>query len=262
MEKKTLSGKNVLVTGGNRGVGKEIVQRFAEEGANIIFNSSSPNPQAEEFAKEIETKYSVECIYVTCDIRSEEEIDKMIKLAINRLKRIDILINNAGRACFGDIETLKLEDFNDCIKINLTAPFLFCQKIVPMMKENKWGRIINFTSGTTQVIQPNLGGYIAAKNGVNSITKVLAKEVGSFGITVNCLVPGCIDTDMFNDGVKGFAQSLGVSPDDVKKNVLQNHIIKDPVEPKSLANMCLYLCSDIGYGITGALIPVDHGFTC
>ena len=85
MEKKTLSGKNVLVTGGNRGVGKEIVQRFAEEGANIIFNSSSPNPQAEEFAKEIETKYSVECIYVTCDIRSEEEIDK------NKLKEFFVM---------------------------------------------------------------------------------------------------------------------------------------------------------------------------
>ena len=262
MQGKILAGKNALITGGNRGVGKEIVRKFAESGANIIFNSSSPNPGAEKYAKSISEEFNVECIYVTCDIQHEKEIDMMVEVAKTKLKRIDILVNNAGRACFGDVENLKLDAWNECIAINLTAPFLFCQKIVPMMKENKWGRIINFTSGTTVVIQPNLSGYIAAKNGVNSLTKVLAKEVGDFGITVNCLVPGCIDTDMFNDGVKGFAESMGTTPEVIRTGVLSSHIIKEAIKPSSLADFSLYLSSDMAVGLTGGLFPVDNGFTC
>jgi len=129
------------------------------------------------------------------------------------------------------------------------------------MKENKWGRIINFTSGTTQVTQPNLVAYIAAKNGVNSLTKVLAKEVGDFKITVNCIVPGCIDTDMFHDGVHGFAQNLGVPAEAIKNQVLGSHIIKECIQTKTLADFALYLCSEGAYGITGGLFPIDHGFT-
>lgn len=259
---RTLAGRNALITGGNRGVGKELVKRFAQEGANIIFNSSSQNPKAEIYAKEISALYNVECIYVPCDISNEKEIDYMVEVAKKNFKKIDILINNAGRACFGDVENLPLQNFNDCIKVNLTAPFLFCQKILPMMKEQKWGRIINFTSGTTKVIQPNLSAYVAAKNGVNSLTKVLAKEVGEYKITVNCLVPGCIDTDMFNDGINGFAQSCGTTPDVIKTQVLGSHIFKDPVQPKTLADFSLYLCTESGAGLTGGLFPIDHGFTC
>ena len=189
MEGKILSGKNALVTGGNRGVGKQIVRKFAQSGANVIFNSSSPNPAAEEFAKEIAKEFSVECHYVTCNIADEKEIDNMCNIAKEKFKRIDILVNNAGKAAFGAVDNIPLDDWNECIKINLTAPFLFCQKLIPGMKENKWGRVINTTSGTTQKVMPNLSAYICAKNGVNSLTKVLAKEVGDFGITVNCIVP-------------------------------------------------------------------------
>lgn len=133
-----LTGKNALITGGNRGVGKAIVREFANQGANIIFNSSSLNKDAEDYAKEISTSYGVECIYVTCNIAKAEEIENMIKVAKEKLKRIDILVNNAGKAYFGSVEELKLEDINESLQINFTAPFLFAQKVIPMMKENKW----------------------------------------------------------------------------------------------------------------------------
>lgn len=259
---KILSGKNALITGGNRGLGKQIVLIFAEAGANIVFNSSSPNKEAEEFAQEVSRKYGILCYYTPCNIRNEKEIDRMVKFAQEKLERIDILINNAGKTCFGRVEDLTLDAYEECMEINLTAPFLFCQKIVPMMKKNKWGRIINFTSGTTTVIQPNLFAYIAAKNGVNSVTKVLAKEVGDYNITVNTLLPGPMDTDMFNNGISGFASSLGYDVNVVKKQVLSEQVIKEPVQPKSLAEVTLFLCSQSGAPLTGGIYAVDNGFTC
>lgn len=261
-DRRILAGKNVLVTGGNRGLGKEIVRLFAEVGANIIFNSSVQNEKAEQLAREIAETYGVECYYCPCDIRYEDQIDKMIQMASDKLKRIDILVNNAGKAYFGDVESLSLNDFNECVDINLTSVFLFCQKVLPMMKKNRWGRVINFTTGTTQIIQPNLSAYVAAKNGVNALTKVLAKEVGEYGITVNSLVPGPMDTDMFNGGIDGFATSLKMDREVIKKQVLSVQIIKEPVQPKDLAEMCLYLCSSSGQSQTGGLFRVDNGFTC
>lgn len=259
--KRILEGLNVLVTGGNRGVGKELVRKFASEGANVIFNSSKFDSKAKDYSIEIATAYGVECIYTKCDIRFEKEIDAMCQLALEKFKRIDILINNAGRTCFGDVENLKLEDYNDCMAINLTAPLLFSQKLIPAMKQNKWGRIINFGSAVSQKPQPNILGYVAAKNGLNALTKVLAKEVGEFKITANCVIPGCVDTDMFNDGVRGFAASLGASPEMIKSQFLGVHIIKEAIQPTTLSSFCLYLCSEEGAALTGGLFPVDHGFT-
>lgn len=261
MDKKSLSGKNALITGGNRGVGKELVKQFAQNGCNIIFNSSKKNEDAEKYAQQISAEYNIICIYTPCNIANPDEIEAMCNLAKEKFKRIDILINNAGRACFGAVENLKLADYEECMAINMTAPFLFCQKLITEMKANKWGRIINFSSGTTVATQPNLGAYIAAKNSVNSLTKVLAKEVGDFKITVNCLVPGCIDTDMLNDGVKGFAASVGYPEEAILAQTLGSQIIKEKIQPSTLAAFSLYLCSDMAAGLTGGLFPVDHGFT-
>ena len=259
---KILKGKNALVTGGNRGLGKEIVTLFAECGANIIFNSSAPNPKAEQFAKEISTTYGVECYYIPCNIRIEKEIDLMIEFAKKKLKTIDILINNAGKACFGSVEDLSIEAYNECMEINLTAPFLFAQKVAPMMKENGWGRIVNYASGTTKIIQTNLSAYIAAKNGVNALTSILAKELGPYGVTCNVVVPGPMDTDMFNDGVNGFASSMGCTPDDIKRNIFGDQIIKEVVKPRSIAEITLFLCAGGAYSQTGGSYACDNGFTC
>lgn len=263
MNKQQLLNRNAIVTGGNRGIGKEIVRRFAEEGCNVIFNSSKKNEEAEEYAKDISREYGVLCIYIPCDITVPEEIEAMVQLAIKNLKRIDILVNNAGKAYFGDTETLSLKDFQDSIKVNLTSHFLFCQKVLKNMRENKYGRIINFTSGNTYKMMPNLGGYIHPKMGVNSLTKVLAKETADSGITVNCVVPGCVDTDMFNDGIKGYAASVSATEEKVKNQVIgSNHLIKKVINPKLCSDFCVYLCSESGAGLTGGMFPIDHGFTC
>ena len=264
MQDKNLTGKNALVTGGNRGIGAALVKELAAQGANVIFCSSSVNSQAQEYADKISRDYKVRCKYVTCDLKVEADIDKMIEVAKEEFKKIDILMNNAGLAtCMFDIENMNMPAFMDSMKVNLTAPFLLCKKVVPMMKENKWGRIVNFSSSTSMKTEPNLGGYIIPKSGVHTLTKVLAKEVGGEGITVNCIVPGCVDTDMYNNGIKQYADALGQKAEDLSRGFLtQKHIISDIISPKTVADFALYLCSDSGKSLTGGLFPVDNGYTC
>lgn len=261
--RKILSGRNTLITGGNRGVGADLVRRYAMEGSNIIFNSSTPSPNAEKYAKEISKEYGVECIYTKCDINHASEIQDMVNLGKEKLGNIDILLNNAGKAYFGDTENLNMDEWDESVRINLTAPILFSKFVIPMMKKNQWGRIINFSSGSTIKPEANLGGYLNAKAGVNTLTKVMARELGDFNINVNCLIPGCIDTDMFNDGIVGLASSLGISPEDLTKQVLAgNHVIKTLIKPRLLSDFCVYLCSESGDGLTGGFWPIDHGYSC
>jgi len=158
-----MNGKVVVITGGNRGIGKATVEKFAAEKATVVFNSSKYDEKAEKFSEEMKNAYSTEVLYIPCDVRIESEIDNMIKTTIEKFSRIDILVNNSGKAFMGKLIDTSLEDYEECIKINLTGPFLFMKKVVPLMQKNKWGRIINITSGTTVKIQPASSVYMAAK---------------------------------------------------------------------------------------------------
>jgi 3-oxoacyl-[acyl-carrier protein] reductase len=256
--------KTAIVTGGNRGCGKEIVFKLAASGVSVLFNSSSQCEKSVEMAKEVSKEFGVECFYMACNICNEKEIDKMVDFAKEKWGKVDILVNNAGKACQGNIDgegSYSVEDWDECMDINLKAPFLYIKKVLPMMKQHKYGRIINFTSGTTMAIQTSLSAYIAAKGALNGFTKAVAKEVGSFNITVNCLVPGCIDTDMFNDGVKQISSAYGMDNEEVKKQFLTKHCLEGAVSPKIIAQAVHMLCSELGGSITGSLINVDKGFS-
>lgn len=258
---KVLKGKTALITGGNRGLGKEIVTLFAQQGANIVFNSSTQNPKADEFAKEISTRYGVPCYYVACDIRKEQEINNMVEFAREKFKNVDILINNAGKVYFGQVETLKVEDFNESMQTNFIAPMLFAKKCIPMMKEKKWGRIVNFTSGSTRKIMEGLCAYSAAKQGLECFSTTLAKEVGEFGITVNCISPGAMATDMYFNGIKGLGQMTNTEPDVIQQAILAPLCVKEVIDARKVAEHTLFLCSESARYQTGSTSMNDCGYT-
>ena len=259
---KYMRGKTALVTGGNRGLGKEIVLQLARCGVSIIFNSSKKCEKAQAFAKEVSNLFGIECYYFPCNIRKEAEIDAMVDFAKEKLKKIDILINNAGKACSSPIEYETTEQFNECMEINLYAPMLFAKKISPMMKENKWGRIINFSTGAAKRIMPGTFGYAAAKQGVEALSVCLAKELGQYGITVNTIIPGPMDTDMLNNAIDQYSKHLSMEPEAFKNNVvLSNCIVKEPVQPKNCAEIVLFLCEDSAHSQTAGTYTIDNGMT-
>ncbi len=258
---KFLRGKVAMITGGNAGIGKQAVDIFANAGAKVAFNSSSNPDLGNQVAKEASEKFGVECIYTQCDVRDSKAIDDWMAATVEKLGEVDILVNNAGRAYITPLEYMSKQDFDDCISINLTAPFLLMQKVIPHMKKKKWGRIVNISSGTTQTTQAYLSAYMAAKNGLNSLTRGLSKEVGEDGITVNSILPGCTDTEMYNKGVELYAQNLGKSTEEAKMLTISNHAIKRPVIPKNVAELALYLMTEKAACITGSSIACDCGFT-
>lgn len=256
-----MKGSVAFITGGNRGIGKKIVHKFASNGANIVFNSSKDCEKARLFATEIQKKYDVDVLYLPCDIRDENQIDAMIDAAKQKFGKIDFLINNAGKAYVENTLGMSLSDWNECFSINLTAVFLFCKKIVPLMVANKFGRVVNISSGTTVAIQPGLGCYMAAKAGVTLLSKGLAKEYGDYGITFNSILPGPTDTDMLNDGIISYASNLGTDVATVTNNIVGTNAIKKVVPPEDVAAMIYFLCTEEGRSITGHAIPVDNGFS-
>jgi NAD(P)-dependent dehydrogenase (short-subunit alcohol dehydrogenase family) len=256
-----MKGKVVLITGGNRGIGKTVVEIFAKNGASIVFCSSTYNEKAKALENEIQKTYGIDCIYCVCDQRNEKEIDDMVNVAVEKFGKIDILINNAGKSLIKPLIYTTLEEFNECISINLTGVFLFCKKVAPIMIKNKWGRIVNISSGTTQNPQQALSAYMAAKNGVISITKGLALEVGKDGITVNTVFPGCTDTDMLNEGIHVMASATNISLEDAKKGFLEGNAIPLVVPPGDVADTIYFLCREEAKSITGSNCFVDCGFS-
>lgn len=195
MEEKNILNKVVIVTGGSRGIGAEIVKLLAQENAKVVLNYY----KSEEKAKQIQTELLKEGRKIEifkADVSKREEVKNLIKFTLEKYKTIDVLINNAGIAQEKLFTEITDEDWNYMIQTNLTSTFYCCQETLPTMIHNKRGCIINISS-----IWGMVGGacevhYSAAKAGINGMTKALAKELGPSNIRVNSIAPGAIDTDM------------------------------------------------------------------
>lgn len=188
-------GKNVIITGGSQGIGKDIVYTLAREGYNVIFSYNKSEKEAKKIKEEL-CKENCNVEIFKADFSEKEEIDAFVEFCINKFKNIDILINNAGISQIKLFTEITEEDWNNMININLSSVFFITQGIVRNMINNKKGCIINISS-----IWGNVGAscevhYSTAKAGINGLTKALAKELGLSGIRVNAISPGIIDTKM------------------------------------------------------------------
>jgi len=235
--------KTVLITGGSRGIGAAMVELFSQSGYNVAFTYKSSEERAKILAEKCDA------LAIRADNLSEQDILNAVKRVNCELGTVDCLINNAAISSFSLFTDLTLEQFNNIVSVNLTAPFLYSKAVIPAMVSRKKGRIINISSVWGLVGSSCEVHYSTVKAGLIGMTKALAKELGPSGITVNAIAPGVIDTDMNSE--------LG----DSDKAVL---IDETPVmrlgNATEVANLALYLADDKASFITGEVINISGGF--
>ena len=236
--------KTVIVTGGSRGIGKAIVEKFAEEGYHVLLNYNKSEFSAVETAK----KYNNVDVF-KADISSPKDVEAMINYAISKYKKIDVLINNAGIASNGLLQDLSLDEWNHLFEVNVTGTFLVTREVLPHMISEKAGKIINISSVWGMVGASNEVAYSATKAAIIGFTKALAKEVGPSNITVNSIAPGIVMTDMVSN--------LSVEEFDAIRNEIP---LGELGSTEDIASAALYLASDAGKYITGQVLSPNGGW--
>ncbi|KAB7707081.1 SDR family oxidoreductase [Bacillus aerolatus] len=206
-----LAGKKALITGGATGIGRGIADAFAREGADIAINYFGKEEEAISVQKELAAEYGVTVVLIEADITDENQVEEMITTAVNELGRIDILVNSAGILNQMLLKDMTVKDWDQMIKVNLRGPFLCTKSILPHMLKNNYGRIINIASQLGQIGGVELSHYCAAKAGVIGFTKSVAREVGQYGININCIAPGPIETSMIKNLDHNWKEQKGKS---------------------------------------------------
>ena len=239
--------KVALVTGGTRGIGRKIAEKFAENGYNLVLSYVSSNVDL-EVIKEAFKKYNNSVLILKADVSKYEECENLVKEAINKFGKVDVLVNNAGITKDGLIAMMKEENFSKVIDVNLKGTFNMCRNLVPYMMKNKSGNIVNISSVVGIIGNAGQSNYAASKAGVIGFSKALAKELAGRNIRVNAVAPGFIDTDM-----------TSILSDKVKENIYSQIPLKRMGKAKEVANVVYFLSSEESSYITGQVINVDGG---
>ena len=239
--------KVVFVTGGSRGIGKAIALKYAQNGYNVVINYVSDKTNVEELKKKFE-ELKVECLIEKADVSKSEEVEQIVKKTIEKFKKIDVLINNAGITRDGLLMRMKEEDFDKVIEINLKGTFLVTKAVIPYMLKKRDGKIINLASVVGVTGNAGQCNYSASKAGIIGFTKSIAKELASRNIRANAIAPGFIDTDM-----------TSVLADEVKDSINAQIPMKRMGTAQEIANVAYFLgCEESSY-ITGQVNNIDGG---
>jgi 3-hydroxybutyrate dehydrogenase len=257
-----LKGKNAVVTGSTSGIGLAIARALAQDGANVMINGFGTIADIEKERTGIEREFGVQAIYSPADMTKPSDIFAMIKLAESTLGSVDILVNNAGIQHVAPVEEFPIEKWDQIIAINLSAAFHAVRAAVPGMKTRKWGRIISTASAHSLVASPFKVAYVSAKHGIAGLTKTVALEVATFGITANCISPGYVWTPLVAKQIPDTMKARNMTEEQVKRDVLlAAQPTKEFVTSEQVASLALYLCGDAAAQITGANLTIDGGWT-
>ena len=238
-----LENKVALVTGAGRGIGRAIAIALAKEGAEVVVNYNGSEERAKEVKQTIEENGGKASIY-KCNVSDFEACEAMIKDIVKEHGRLDILVNNAGITKDGLIMKMKEEDFDSVLNVNLKGTFNTIRHSARQMLRQKSGKIINISSVSGILGNAGQANYAASKAGVIGLTKTMARELGSRGITVNAIAPGFVDTEM-----------TGVLSEEIRENACRQIILGR----FGIANVAVFLASDKADYITGQVISVDGG---
>jgi 3-hydroxybutyrate dehydrogenase len=257
-----LKGKNALVTGSTSGIGLAVARSLAQSGANVTINGFGDAEEIEELRTGLASQFGVTVAYSPADMTKPEEIFEMVRDAEKRFGSLDVLVNNAGIQHVSPVEEFPVEKWNAVIAINLSSAFHGIRAAVPGMKRRKWGRIINTASAHSLVASPFKVAYVAAKHGIVGITKTIALEVASFGITVNAISPGYVWTPLVERQIPDTMKARNMTEEQVKRDVLlAAQPTKEFITVEQVAALALFLCSDSASQITGSNIVMDGGWT-
>jgi 3-hydroxybutyrate dehydrogenase len=258
----SLSKRNALVTGSTSGIGLAIARALAREGADVVINGMGEPAAIEAERAKIETEFGVRALYDGADMVKPAEIAAMIAGAQEKLGSLDILVNNAGIQYVSPIEDFPIDKWDAIIAINLSAAFHAIRAAVPAMKARKWGRIVSTASAHSLVASPFKSAYVSAKHGIAGLTKTVALELATFGVTANCISPGYVWTPLVERQIPDTMKARGLTREQVINDViLAAQPTKQFVAADQVAALAVYLCSDAAAQITGANLSIDGGWT-
>jgi len=258
----SLAKRNALVTGSTSGIGLAIARALAKEGVNVMINGMGEAGAIEAERAGIAKDFGVTALYNGADMTRPTEIAAMIAEAQQKLGSLDILVNNAGIQFVSPIEDFPIDKWDAIIAINLSAAFHAIRAATPGMKTRKWGRIVSTASAHSLVASPFKAAYVSAKHGLAGLTKTVALELATFGVTANCISPGYVWTPLVENQIPDTMKARGLTREQVINDViLAAPPTKQFVTADQVAAMVVYLCSDAAAQITGANLSIDGGWT-
>ena len=256
------TGKTALVTGSTSGIGLGIARRLAAGGANLVLNGFGDADGIETLRADLAREHGVTVAYDGADMTKAEAIEAMMQKAIARFGSVDLLINNAGIQHVAAVDEFPVERWNAIIAINLSAAFHTTRAALGAMKKKRWGRIVNIASAHALVASPFKSAYVAAKHGVAGFTKAVALEVAEHGIAVNAVCPGYVRTPLVEKQIVDQAKARGISEQQaIHEVLLAVQPTQQFVTVEQVAELTAFLCSDAAASITGAMLPIDGGWT-
>lgn len=244
-----VSERVALVTGGSRGIGKSIVVALANSGAKVAFVYQSNKSAADALVAEL-TGQGREVYAIQADVSKKDDADAAVENVVAKWGRLDILVNNAGIIRDKLVLAMSAEEWTEVIQTNLTSVFNFCQAAIRPMMSNRFGRIVNMSSVAADFSNPGQANYAASKAGIEGFSRCLATEYAKRGITVNCVAPGFIETDMT-------IAVVNAAGDKIKNSIPVKRLGK----PEDISNAVLFLASEESSYITGQTLKVDGGLT-
>jgi 3-hydroxybutyrate dehydrogenase len=257
-----LKGKTAIVTGSTSGIGLAYAKAFAAEGANVVINGFGDAAAIETERAALETASGARALYDAADMTKPDQIAAMVARAAAELGSVDIVVNNAGIQHVAPIEEFPVDKYDAIIAINLSSAWHMTRAAVPHMKAKGWGRVINTASAHSLVASANKSAYVMAKHGIAGLTKTVALEVATHGITVNCISPGYVWTPLVENQIPDTMKTRGMTREQVINDVLLDaQPTKEFVLPEQVAALALFLCRNEAASITGANYAMDGGWT-
>ena len=257
-----LGDRTAVVTGSTSGIGHAIAAALAAAGARVMLNGIEPQEEGAAVAERLGKVYACDIRYTRADLAEPEAAARVIDEAQKAFGTVDILVNNAGIQHAAPVESFPPEKWDAILAVMLTSSFHTTRKVVPMMQERQWGRIINIASAHGRVASPNKAAYVSAKHGLVGLTRVVALENAAVGITSNAICPGWVETPLIRPQIEAIAEREQIGIDEAKTELVRH---KQPsmrfVQPEQIGAMAVFLCSDAASQINGAALSIDGGWT-